>query len=283
MTGNGAACGGHLGESCGWTATNEGQGYTCQTVSYGTDCEPNGVVCPGGTGSTGSPPSGGNPGSGDAGNAPPPIDAGGSPATGIASLLTQSTFGTMFPNANPIYSYAGLVQAAASYQGFATTGDSDTQKRELAGFLANVAHETGGLVYVDEIVKGDYCSSSSDCPCADGQQYYGRGSLQLSWNFNYCSAGDALGVDLRSNPGLISTDSRLAWATGVWFWMTSTGAGNQTSHDAIVGGSFAGTIEAINGSIECNGGDPSEVQDRVQYYQQFCQLLGVDPGGNLYC
>jgi hypothetical protein len=34
------ACNGHLGDPCGWTTTNEGQGYTCQTTSWGTGCEP---------------------------------------------------------------------------------------------------------------------------------------------------------------------------------------------------------------------------------------------------
>ena len=48
---NASACDGNLGESCGWTSTNEGQGYTCQTTSWGTGCEPGGTVCPGGSGS----------------------------------------------------------------------------------------------------------------------------------------------------------------------------------------------------------------------------------------
>jgi Glycosyl hydrolases family 18 len=43
------ACAGHLGESCGWTTANEGQGYHCQTVSWGIGCEPGGTTCPGGS------------------------------------------------------------------------------------------------------------------------------------------------------------------------------------------------------------------------------------------
>ncbi len=189
----------------------------------------------------------------------------------------------MFPNRNPVYTYATLVQAASTYPAFATTGGSDGSKREVAAFLANVAHETGALVYVDEIAQAQYCSPTAACPCAAGAEYFGRGSLQLSWNFNYCAAGAALGEPLQANPNLISTDSRLAWLTGIWFWMTSTGAGSQTPHDAIGSSGFGGTIQAINGSIECNGGDPSEVQDRVQYYTTFCAMLGVAPGSNTGC
>jgi chitinase len=50
MASNASACDGHLGESCGWTATNLGQGYHCQATSWGTGCEPGGATCPGGTG-----------------------------------------------------------------------------------------------------------------------------------------------------------------------------------------------------------------------------------------
>ncbi|HEX4460922.1 MAG TPA: glycoside hydrolase family 19 protein, partial [Polyangia bacterium] len=35
--------------------------------------------------------------------------------------------------------------------------------------------------------------------------------------------------------------------------------------------------------IECNGGNTTEVQDRVTHYQTFCTMLGVDPGSNLSC
>jgi chitinase len=136
---------------------------------------------------------------------------------------------------------------------------------------------------VNEIQQAAYCSPTADCPCAAGQEYFGRGAMQLSWNYNYCAAGQALGQDLVDNPGLVATDASLAWGTGVWFWMTSTGAGSETPHNAILAGSFGGTIQAINGSIECNGGNPGEVQDRVQYYHKICAALGVDPGSNLGC
>jgi len=189
----------------------------------------------------------------------------------------------MFPSHSATYSYAGLVSAAATYSAFGGTGDTNAKKREVAAFLANVAHETGSLQYVEEIVKGDYCQPSPGCPCAPGKQYFGRGSLQLSWNYNYCAAGSALGVNLQANPELIDTTPRLAWLTGMWFWMTSTGAGSQTPHDAINSSGFGNTVRAINGSIECNGGAPGSVQARVNFYLQFCAKLGVDPGGNTGC
>jgi hypothetical protein len=58
------ACSGHLGSSCGWTPTNEGQGFHCQVASWGVDCEPGGGGCSGGTGGSGG---GGTGGSGNTG------------------------------------------------------------------------------------------------------------------------------------------------------------------------------------------------------------------------
>jgi hypothetical protein len=41
---------------------------------------------------------------------------------------------------------------------------------------------TAGLVYINEIDQSQYCDpSSTQYPCAAGQEYYGRGPLQISW------------------------------------------------------------------------------------------------------
>jgi predicted chitinase len=210
--------------------------------------------------------------------------AGPTPSGGLASILSEGTFDSMFPNRNGFYSYAGLLNAAATFGAFATSGDITAQKREVAAFLANVGQETGDLVYIDEIAKADYCSSSGDCPCAGGKQYYGRGSLQISWNYNYCAAGNALGLDLRGNPDLVSQDSTVAWRTGFWFWMTQAGAGNRPAHDSIVDGDgFGETIRSINGDLECNQGGSDGENARLSRYLNFCSKLGVDPGANQGC
>jgi predicted chitinase len=163
------------------------------------------------------------------------------------------------------------------------------KKREAAAALANFAHETSGLVYVTEIAKGEYCGdwdgNPNTCPCAPGKRYYGRGPMQLSWNGNYCAAGDALGLDLRANPDLVEQNAAVAWKTALWFWMTQTGAGFWTSHSDIVDGhGFGETIRTINGSLECNGGNPGQVQDRINYFNSFIGILGTSAGaGNIGC
>jgi hypothetical protein len=46
---------------------------------------------------------------------------------------------------------------------------------------------------------------------------------------------------------------------------------------------FGETIRSINGSLECDGGNPGQVQSRIDKYVAFSQVLGVDPGANLSC
>ena len=206
------------------------------------------------------------------------------PGSGFASILDEGMFNGMFPARNGFYTYAGLVNAAATFGAFANSGDIATRKREVAAFLANVGHETGDLVFIEEINKADYCAPSGSCPCAPGKRYFGRGPLQLSWNFNYCTVGAAIGIDLRADPDRVARDPTVAWQTGLWFWMTSGGAGFRPAHDSIVNGNgFGETIRTINGSLECNGGNPGAVQSRINRYRDFCSRLGVDPGGNQGC
>src|SRR5437868_4607206 len=82
-------------------------------------------------------------------------------ATGpFAEVVSVQLFESFFPRRNGFYTYEGLVQAAESYPAFCSEGDLDTRKREAASFLANMARETGQLVYIEQIAKDLYCSGS---------------------------------------------------------------------------------------------------------------------------
>ncbi|MEV7614290.1 glycoside hydrolase family 19 protein [Streptomyces sp. NPDC089799] len=203
-------------------------------------------------------------------------------------VVSRAQFEQMFPNRNPFYTYDGLVAALSAYPGFTRTGDDTTRRREAAAFLANVSHETGGLVHIVEQNTANYphyCDAAQPYGCPAGQAaYYGRGPIQLSWNFNYKAAGDALGINLLADPYLVERDPAVAMKTALWYWNTQNGPGTMTAHAAMVNGAgFGETIRSINGALECNGGNPAQVQSRISKYQQFTQVLGVTPGSGLGC
>jgi predicted chitinase len=219
-----------------------------------------------------------------------PYDCGGgtNPGNPGSFVVSEAQFNQIFPGRNSFYSYSGLTAALSAYPGFANTGSDTVKKQEAAAFLANVNHETGGLVYIVEQNTANYphyCDYGQPYGCPAGQAaYYGRGPIQLSWNFNYKAAGDALGIDLLGNPWQVEQNSAVAWKTGLWYWNTQSGPGTMTPHNAMVNGrGFGETIRSINGSIECNGGNPAQVESRVAKYRQISSVLGVDPGANLYC
>ncbi|KAM0037868.1 putative chitinase [Helianthus debilis subsp. tardiflorus] len=131
--------------------------------------------------------------------------------------------------------------------------------------------------YIEEIdgPSRDYCDETkTQYPCNPGKGYYGRGPLQLSWNYNYALAGKDIGFDGLNNPEIVATDPAISFRAALWFWMNNV--------HSVIGQGFGATIRAING-MECNGGNSNSVTSRVQYYTQYCNQLGVAPGDNLQC
>ena len=134
--------------------------------------------------------------------------------------------------------------------------------------------------YIEEIdgPSKDYCDeTNTQYPCVPGKGYYGRGPIQLSWNFNYGPAGNSIGFDGLNNPETVATNPVVSFKTALWYWMKFV-------HSIIVSGKgFGETIRAINGALECDGGNPATVNARVEYFKEYCNQLGVAPGDNLYC
>lgn len=131
-----------------------------------------------------------------------PASGGGGTPSGF--VVTEAQFNQMFPNRNSFYTYSGLVAALSAYPGFATTGSDTVKKQEAAAFLANVNHETGGLVHIVEQNTANYptyCDWNQPYGCPAGQAaYYGRGPIQLSWNFNYRGRGRRVGARPAQQP-----------------------------------------------------------------------------------
>ncbi|KAK6124080.1 hypothetical protein DH2020_042165 [Rehmannia glutinosa] len=119
----------------------------------------------------------------------------------VADIVTDAFFNgiaNQAPSGCPgrgFYTRSAFLQALGSYPGFGTVGSTDDSRREIAAFFAHVTHETGHMCSRVETggSSRDYCDeSNTQYPCAPNRGYYGRGPLQLSWNYNYGQSAKAL-------------------------------------------------------------------------------------------
>lgn len=217
--------------------------------------------------------------------------------TGVAKVVRQDDeWNENWAKAKP-YTLTDI-----DYGDFCSEKDLLTDKKELAAFLANIAHETrhgqngqynDGLMYTHELdVTLPYYADNDTYPPAQGKKYYGRGPLQLSYNGNYGYASDCIFGDktvLLNNPDLVTTDAVVAFETAIYFWMTpqtfkpsahNVMAGNwKPNADDVSKGrtpGFGMTINIINGAVECNKGETMfNMVDRIGYYQYFLKKLNV--------
>ncbi|CAF0783632.1 unnamed protein product [Rotaria sordida] len=149
---------------------------------------------------------------------------------------------------------------------------------EIAAFFGHVYHETDGLKTLTEyFLEGD--NSRTKYQTADwckisphkDRLYYGRGWLQLSYPDNYYHAGNALGVDLWTNPDLVATDEVLACKTAIWFWKA-----NEMGRLAAKG-CFGETTRILN-VWECIGNPGENLQGlRIARYQHVRQCFDLPP------
>lgn len=125
-----------------------------------------------------------------------------------------------------------------------------------AAFLAQLAHESVQLRYMEEIASGQAYEGRKDLgntEPGDGKRYKGRGPIQLTGRNNYRSAGRALGADLEGNPHL-AAKPEWGFKIAAWFW-TTRGLNELADKQ-----NFRLITRRINGGL--NGYD-----DRRRYYQ----------------
>ena len=194
---------------------------------------------------------------------------------------------------------------------FCAEGSTASRKKELAAFLAHIAHETrngengkynDGLMLLHENNTSlPYIAENDVYPPVAGQKYYGRGPMQLSYNGNYGYASDCILGDksiLLKNPGLLESDAVLAFESAIYFWMTPQ-TYKPSAHDVMTGKwqpnaddhkknrtpGFGMTINIVNGALECNKGEHQEnMLERIGYYRYFLSKLGAsDPNCACSC
>ncbi|KNC87201.1 hypothetical protein SARC_00678 [Sphaeroforma arctica JP610] len=245
------------------------------------------------------------------------------PTGSIRNLLSSAQFDVMFnlrqnsPNCNEGISkltYENFVTAVDTYYpAFANEGSDQTRLREIAAFLGQISQETTGwwpgqeygwgLCFIEEVAcRENGCPQYSQpgnaqYPAVEGKSYHGRGAIQITWNYNYGSLSEELFNGdknvLLQNPDLLTEDGVVAFRASLWFWMTAQDS-KPSSHDVMIDvapecpsarryNGYGRTTNIINGGLECQIPTPAKVQNRVNYYERYCSILGVDPGQNLYC
>lgn len=210
---------------------------------------------------------------------------------------------------------AQILSQTVDFGSFIKEGNERNRKRELAAFLANIAHETGGgtpaspgfplawgLYWNEEIscinTTGiHYVEENDSFPPVPGKSYHGRGPIQLSWNYNYgLISGIIFGNKdkLLQEPESIVQDGKLAFMTALLFWMTPQSP-KPSAHDVIVGNwtpsdadrakglsqpGFGITIMIINGNLEGNLDEfDRRIARRVGLYRIIAARMGISTEG----
>lgn len=141
--------------------------------------------------------------------------------------------------------------------------------QRLAAFLAQVAHESGSLLYVKELASGKaydtgkLASALGNTPEADGdgQKYKGRGLIQITGTTNYLSCSLALFGDdrLLRTPELLEQPGHAAMSAA-WFW------DSRKLNILADAGDFRKITKRINGGY--NGWE-----DRLHFYTRAKQVF----------
>ncbi len=132
-----------------------------------------------------------------------------------------------------------------------------TSPTQQAAFVAQLAHESGGFKYMEELASGANYEGRRDLGNTrpgDGRRFKGRGPIQLTGRANYRAAGKALGLDLERNPELVSRPE-VGFRVAAWYW------NSRNINKAAGRGDFRRVTKLINGGY--NG-----YADRVSYYQR---------------
>ena len=140
-----------------------------------------------------------------------------------------------------------------------------TSRLREAAFLSQLAHESGGLHYLEEIASGAAYEGRADLGNShpgDGTRFKGRGFIQLTGRYNYRKFGQLLGLRLEQTPEIASRPE-VAFDIAGLYWQLH---GLNLLADRR---DFRGITKAINGGF--NG-----LASRLAYYHRALAVLNND-------
>ena len=139
-------------------------------------------------------------------------------------------------------------------------------RKRVAAFIAQLGHESGQLRYVREIwgptpaqAKYEGRADLGNTQPGDGSKYRGRGLIQITGRANYAACGEALGLDLITQPELLELP-QYASMSAAWFWKQN-GLNDLADRDQ-----FNTVTRRINGGL--NG-----LQDRLEIWSRAREVL----------
>jgi putative chitinase len=134
-------------------------------------------------------------------------------------------------------------------------------------FLAQIGHESGRLLYTEEIASGAAYEGRKDLgntSIGDGVKYKGRGLIQITGKTNYLLCGMDLDLPLLEQPELLSKPLYACESAG-WFWK------NNNLNSLCDMGLYRKLSYRINGGREPR--DPNGWPDRMQLYQRASEVV----------
>lgn len=113
--------------------------------------------------------------------------------------------------------------------------------------------------------------------------FFGRGSIQLSNNFNYIRASATMTGSEDTfcvEPEILSTVESYSWGVGIYIWMEFMKEEGKTSHIHALNGSFGSALNIINGASECPVKEDDEwyskaVRGRLDHYCNVARVMGA--------
>lgn len=188
---------------------------------------------------------------------------------------------------NTIDKYIGPLNEVSEYY------DMNDSPARLAGFLAQIAHESGSFVFVKENLNysadglrkifGKYFPTvelannyarqpekiankvyanrmdNGNEASGDGYRFCGRGLIQITGRHNYTEFANALGMTIEDTVAYMETPAG-ACASAGWFWDTNN------LNDYCDRGDFIGLTKRINGGTH-------GIEDRQHKYEVAFNML----------
>ena len=144
--------------------------------------------------------------------------------------------------------------------------------KEVAMFIAQCAHETGGFKWLKELGNDSYFNKYNGRRDLgngpnDGAKFKGRGYIHLTGRANYTRFAKASGIDVINNPDLVSNDKGVAAKAAIFWWLNS-----KRARAAGQAGDVVAASKAVNGGT--NG-----LQDRIAKWNYYSKAIGNDLNG----